>query len=586
MDNNNIMDTNNNIMDNTNIKSIKKKHSFKKKKKARPILSQHGGAKYDFDNHCGIHSTGQMSCWMDACLQMLWDIDCLREYLLDPTSEENITKLQPIREKTTKDIKDLVTKNYPYFQEQIFGNTNFSEFIDKDDKFDGKVETILALKSIFKTYNSTIEQINGLSKDEKNTKFTIGKDTDTDKDNLITDGLIAVIDNNILLGINKADEASEAEDLINKIFNLFKDIDDKDVIKLRKCFTTIHLHIDDKHDKKYYELRNPSIVILSGYNENEEIQSLLDKTYIYNKNKTLIPFEETKFILLMISRPIVDNVFISKPCSITNLITINNRKYKLRGTIIHTSTNGLDKHGKQKMSGHYIYCTYDDKGEIAVLLNGSIKTLYKDFIARLTDGDRLKYKPDTNGVFFLYQLTDEPSKAAKVDATELAEALGPAFAAVGADTSQPDTNVAAALTATLAATQVGPDAIEEANIPAALTATIAATQLLAPTQPTQPAKPPVAKPPVAKPPVAKPPVAKPPVAKPPGGDLDDNVDRQQLLASGTKNKVIKPPGEENVVEKPYSGSLEPSSDSNGENMVLGILLVITLAISGVLFVQH
>jgi hypothetical protein len=576
MDNNNIMDTNNNITDNNNIKSIKKKHSFKKKKKARPILSQHGGAKYDFDSRCGIHSTGQMSCWMDACLQMLWDIDCLREYLLDPTSEENITKLQPITEKTTEDIKDLVTKNYPYFQEQIFGNTNFSEFIAKDiDKFDGKVETILALKSIFKTYNSTIERINGLSKDEKNTKFTIGKDTDTDtdKDNLIKDGLIAVIDDNIFLGINKADEASEAEDLINKIFNLFKDIDDKDVIKLRKCFTTIHLHID----KKYYELRNPSIVILSGYDENEEIQSLLDKTYIYNKNKTLIPFEETKFILLMISRPIVDNVFISKPCSITNLITINKRKYKLQGTIIHTSTNALDKHGKQKMSGHYIYCTYDDKGEIAVLLNGSIKTLYKDFIARLTDTDKLKYNPDTNGVFFLYQLADEPGEVAKADAKDdtaiIADALSAAIA-VGADTSQPDTNVAAALTATLAAAV--PDTSSTTNIPAA------PTQSAKP--PDQSAKPP-ANPPTAKPPTAKPPTAKPPTAKPPGGDLDDNVDRQQLLASGLQKRE-KPPGEENVVEKPYSGSLEPSSDSNGENMVLGILLVITLAISGVLFVQH
>ena len=37
MDNNNIMGTNNNIMDTniTNIKSIKKKHSFKKKKKSK-----------------------------------------------------------------------------------------------------------------------------------------------------------------------------------------------------------------------------------------------------------------------------------------------------------------------------------------------------------------------------------------------------------------------------------------------------------------------------------------------------------------------------------------------------------------------
>jgi len=70
--------------------------------------------------------------------------------------------------------------------------------------------------------------------------------------------------------------------------------------------------------------------------------------------------------------------------------------------------------------------------------------------------------------------------------------------------------------------------------------------------------------------------------------VDDNRNRQQTIGSGVKERRdikerdAKPP----VEVKPYSGSLEPSSDSNGENMVLGILLVITLAISGVLFVQH
>ena len=167
MDNNNITDTNNNIMDNTNIKSIKKKHSFKKKKKARPILSQHGGAKYDFDNLIGVKTKGNMSCWLDSGIQMLWNIDCLRDYLLN-TQAEDIKKLKEMtkqekdqeNKEEKKIIEKAVKKVVPNIDETIL-NTAISgmtlevlQNINID--FKTKLNIILALQSIFQTYNNKI----------------------------------------------------------------------------------------------------------------------------------------------------------------------------------------------------------------------------------------------------------------------------------------------------------------------------------------------------------------------------------------------------------------------------------------------
>ena len=565
MDNNNIMGTNNNIMDTniTNIKSIKKKHSFKKKKKARPILSQHGGAKYYFNKLIGIKSEGNMSCWLDSGLQLLWNIDCLREYLLTPTSEENINKFEPITEKAkeSENIIELVTNNNnnPNLLSIFSKDPAITETINKTiDKIDGKINAILALKSIFKTYNDAVKSNSDTAVLDKNLTFK----NSNNEDAYTVDTFYKY-----MIGEVIKDTGSDPAEFISKVFGLFVDISNTKVINLRKCFTSRVLNIYANTHK--YEIVATDILYLRPNQEDngKNIQLLIDERYINNEESVLIPFKETKFILLGIQRPPKEK---EVSIVISPNIIINKETYKLRGTIVAPRT--ID-------TFHFSYYACDDNGKITAFLNGTNKSSY----VSQSEEDKRNNNPETKGFIYLYELIQKATTEA-----ELAEELASAIAVAGvaeagvadakANTSQPDTNVAAALTATLAATQVGPDAIEEANVPAALTATLAATQLPAPTQPPQP------------PASAS--------AKPAGrgrgagngrgngsGNGSGNVDRQRSLGSGFKGSA-KPPVKNQDEVKPYSGSLEPSSDSNGENMVLGILLVITLAISGVLFVQH
>ena len=638
MDNNNITDTNNNIMDNTNIKSIKKKHSFKKKKKARPILSQHGGAKYDFDNLIGVKTKGNMSCWLDSGIQMLWNIDCLRDYLLN-TQAEDIKKLKEMtkqekdqeNKEEKKIIEKAVKKVVPNIDETIL-NTAISgmtlevlQNINID--FKTKLNIILALQSIFQTYNNKIIDIRKNTADGFNAiKKNLFKRPSNDGEKLqqISDSnLVAIMDVNleyrdmdnnlvnsvdILRGYMAVIEGEEINDenrvkareptqFIKSIFFLFESINDttdiKKILKIKKCCKFYLV----SHDTTSNTLTLTYDIIYTFINEtnNTNLQEWINQQYIKD-NTSLILLPETEILLFQINRSINHDVHHGvNSISSNNSIKLSNRNFHLRGVIVHKQEPAKPKAAGDKTPlvrppGHEAFIAYDDTGKKAALLNGTSKTNLIDIEEAVEHTDNVDYNPDTNGVLYLYQISDEVVEAAKVDPTELAEglgpaiaAVGPAIAAVGADTSQPYTNVAAALTATIAATQVGPDAIEEANIPAALVGTVAAAAP-ASVQPTQ-----------------LPASVMLTTAKPAGrgtSDIGSDIGRGRGRGRGRGDdsanrgsglhlqKRTQPPVEENVVEKPYSGSLEPSSDSNGENMVLGILLVITLAISGVLFVQR
>ena len=638
MDNNNITDTNNNIMDNTNIKSIKKKHSFKKKKKARPILSQHGGAKYDFDNLIGVKTKGNMSCWLDSGIQMLWNIDCLRDYLLN-TQAEDIKKLKEMtkqekdqeNKEEKKIIEKAVKKVVPNIDETIL-NTAISgmtlevlQNINID--FKTKLNIILALQSIFQTYNNKIIDIRKNTADGFNAiKKNLFKRPSNDGEKLqqISDSnLVAIMDVNleyrdmdnnlvnsvdILRGYMAVIEGEEINDenrvkareptqFIKSIFFLFESINDttdiKKILKIKKCCKFYLV----SHDTTSNTLTLTYDIIYTFINEtnNTNLQEWINQQYIKD-NTSLILLPETEILLFQINRSINHDTHHGvNSISSNNSIKLSNRNFHLRGVIVHKQEPAKPKAAGDKTPlvrppGHEAFIAYDDTGKKAALLNGTSKTNLIDIEEAVEHTDNVDYNPDTNGVLYLYQISDEVVEAAKVDPTELAEglgpaiaAVGPAIAAVGADTSQPYTNVAAALTATIAATQVGPDAIEEANIPAALVGTVAAAAP-ASVQPTQ-----------------LPASVMLTTAKPAGrgtSDIGSDIGRGRGRGRGRGDdsanrgsglhlqKRTQPPVEENVVEKPYSGSLEPSSDSNGENMVLGILLVITLAISGVLFVQR
>ena len=622
MDNNNIMGTNNNIMDTniTNIKSIKKKHSFKKKKKARPILSQHGGAKYDFDNLIGVKTKGLMSCWLDSGIQMLWNIDCLRDYLLN-TLAEDIKKLEEMtqeeKDKENKEEKKIIEKAVkkvvPNIDDTILelaingitrNNIPIEDLLPDNFKndFKNKLNIILALQSIFQTYNNKIIDIRKNTVDGFNAiKKNLFKRPSNDVEKLqqISDSnLVAIMDEklthknmdnefvnsvDILRGCMAVTDGEEINDanlmkardttiLIKLIFYLFESINYTSLLKIKKCYKFYLLSYNV--DTKIYKLTFDNCIFIPNNATNVNLQDMIIKNYLTNDNIILLP--ETEILLFYIHR--AEGNF-DNSISANSSIKLSNHDFKLRGAIIH-------KAERREVSAHEAFIAYDDNGNKAALLNGTSKTNLIDIEGSNDHEDIVNYKPDTRGVLYLYERSDEPSKAATDDTTKLADALGTAFAAAGvaeakADTSQPDTNVAAALTATLAAAV--PDTSSTTNIPAALVGTVAAAAAPASVQPTQlPAS--------AMLTPAKLTTAKLTTAKPAGsgrGDgVDDDVDRQQSLASGAKNKVIKPPVKEQVEEKPYSGSLEPSSDSNGENMVLGILLVITLAISGVLFVQH
>jgi hypothetical protein len=656
MDNNNITDTNNNIMDNTNIKSIKKKHSFKKKKKARPILSQHGGAKYDFDNLIGVKTKGNMSCWLDSGIQMLWNIDCLRDYLLN-TQAEDIKKLKEMtkqekdqeNKEEKKIIEKAVKKVVPNIDETIL-NTAISgmtlevlQNINID--FKTKLNIILALQSIFQTYNNKIIDIRKNTADGFNAiKKNLFKRPSNDGEKLqqISDSnLVAIMDVNleyrdmdnnlvnsvdILRGYMAVIEGEEINDenrvkareptqFIKSIFFLFESINDttdiKKILKIKKCCKFYLV----SHDTTSNTLTLTYDIIYTFINEtnNTNLQEWINQQYIKD-NTSLILLPETEILLFQINRSINHDTHHGvNSISSNNSIKLSNRNFHLRGVIVHKQEPAKPKAAGDKTPlvrppGHEAFIAYDDTGKKAALLNGTSKTNLIDIEEAVEHTDNVDYNPDTNGVLYLYQISDEVVEAAKVDPTELAEglgpaiaAVGPAIAAVGADTSQPYTNVAAALTATLAAAV--PDTSSTTNIPAALVGTVAAAAAPAsvqpPTQPTTDRSNHNSQQSVAaglKDRDLKERDIKDRDIK--ERDLKDrdikdrdikdrdikerDLKERDIKERDIKERDAKPP----VEEKPYSGSLEPSSDSNGENMVLGILLVITLAISGVLFVQR
>jgi hypothetical protein len=660
MDNNNIMDTNNNIMDNTNIKSIKKKHSFKKKKKARPILSQHGGAKYDFDNLIGVKTKGNMSCWLDSGIQMLWNIDCLRDYLLT-TRAEDIKNLKEMTQEEKNEenkeekkiIETAVKKIVSNFDATILDTaiSRMTRIKDPSELLENinidlktKLNMILALQSIFQTYIKKIDDINTKANADaefiNNNKqlFMLASNDRTKRERISQLELVAIMDddlkyrdmdNNLVNSVDtlrtymknispgdgdSIDTKRDPTQFIKSIFFLFESINDttniKKILKIKKCckFYLVSRDITSNNLTLTYDI----IYTFINKTNNTNLQDWINQQYIKD-NTSLILLPETEILLFQIGRSINHDTHHGvNSISGNNSIKLSNRNFRLRGVIVHKQEPAKPKAAGDKTplvrpAGHEAFIAYDDTGKKAALLNGTSKTNLIDIEEAVEHTDNVDYNPDTNGVLYLYQISDEVVEAAKVDPTELAEglapaiaAVGPAIAAVGADTSQPDTNVAAALTATLAATQVGPDAIEEANIPAALVGTVAAAAP-ASVQPTQ-----------------LPASVMLTTAKPAGrgtSDIGSDIGRGRGTSdigrgrgrgrgrgdgsSGNGSddsanrgsglhlqKRTQPPVEEKVEEKPYSGSLEPSSDSNGENMVLGILLVITLAISGVLFVQR
>jgi hypothetical protein len=465
-------------------------------------------------------------------------------------------------------------------------------------------------KNLFKRPSNDVEKLQQISDSNLVAIMDVNLEYRDMDNNLVNSvdilrGYMAVIEGEEINDENRV-KAREPTQFIKSIFFLFESINDttdiKKILKIKKCCKFYLV----SHDTTSNTLTLTYDIIYTFINEtnNTNLQEWINQQYIKD-NTSLILLPETEILLFQINRSINHDTHHGvNSISSNNSIKLSNRNFHLRGVIVHKQEPAKPKAAGDKTPlvrppGHEAFIAYDDTGKKAALLNGTSKTNLIDIEEAVEHTDNVDYNPDTNGVLYLYQISDEVVEAAKVDPTELAEglgpaiaAVGPAIAAVGADTSQPYTNVAAALTATIAATQVGPDAIEEANIPAALVGTVAAaapasvqpTQLPASVQPTQ-----------------LPASVMLTTAKPAGrgtSDIGSDIGRGRGRGRGRGDdsanrgsglhlqKRTQPPVEENVVEKPYSGSLEPSSDSNGENMVLGILLVITLAISGVLFVQR
>jgi hypothetical protein len=580
MDNNNIMDTNNNIMDtnnnimdtNNNIKSIKKKHSFKKKKKTRPILSQHGGAKYDFDNLIGIDISNinvPQPCWFVSTIQLLWNIDCLRDYLLE-TDEDVIRGLNAMtdlkkqeeedkeKERITKLLTDkkreLFKKKQPDPDKVSLTGVDYAA-----DTIDNKVNMILALQSIFKVYKASIDKMKKVDIIVRTEWFTTPEINRIDE--LKKNNLVAILDDNTVFKSKNGTEYSSIETInsyvmtktgtkiaeqkdaymfMELIFLLFEDIDDNDILNTRKCFTCRNLYMPESSE--YYTIASNNAIKLDTVTTTKSFQNIIDNDYINHYNNFLILFPETKFILLLI-------VYDEKK-NISNTITISNRTYILRGCIVHIKNS----------SGHLVFVAYNDNGDVAALLNDSVKSE----LLNIKNNDEhpsndKKYDPATNGIIFLYERSDELVDVSKDDPAKLAASLAGSLAVARETKPASETDIAAALTATLAGTQFDP------------------TDKPGPPLPTPPPDVITPLPPV----VIKPPqrvVIKPPqrvVIKPPPGGDGDTIRAVTEQQDGSKEI------------KPYNASLDiPSGESNGENMVLGILLVITLAITGVLFVQR
>ena len=611
MDNNNIMD--NNITHNnntTNIKRSKKIRSFKKKKKAKPILSQHGGAKYDFNDLIGIETKGTMTCWVVSAIQMLWNIDDLRNYLLR-TSEADIKELKRMTEaqkeadqtNEKQRISDLVLSKHKYIipDDNIRGDLiDIVEGLDKKsplfneyrdfpykgtpDTIEDKQNMILALRSIFKAYSSTIENIKTNHSEGNNEVFKM-EYGDIKKDELKEKKLIALMDKlsyttiggeekdpideiinycnikeEVKPGDKPGDKAGDPISLIKLTFLLFEDIQDDKIIELKKWFRVCILYIDETNVRYKINFKNIIDIIPKEECDKTEVcnlQLMINTEYI-NPSKykfNMLLFQETKFLLFTIN----EIALIGKDHSKFNLsieanktINIYNRNYKLRGCIIHT--------GNDRASGHETFLAYNNEGEKAALLNGP----YKINLLDVNDEHVAKRElnPNNQGTLYLYELADGD--------TDLAASLAGSLAVATEIKPASETDSAAALTATLAGTQFDPTdkpGVIKPPLPPVVIKPPPPHDVIKPPPPHDVIKPP-------QPDVIKPP--QPDVIKPPQPGGDDHTIRAGIEQQDGSKDI-----------KPYNASLDiPSGESNGENMVLGILLVITLAITGVLFVQR
>ena len=332
-----------------------------------------------------LNSSGQ-SCFMNACLQLLWDIDILRKYFIT-ISDAEIQKLDGLLEQNyrTKHVDGTTTINQKFKNDHADIKDICNYFLpkntnDNDNELNAKRLYMRALKQIFTIYNNE-QQNNTIGYINLNKAFVDG----IPADKLLYD-FVYRTDKKCTYG-----EQCDATEMMRvlqffdyfitdqKIYEVYKQIN---VISHETSTCVNRNKITNVHNKLIILFTTSELPINSRSTNIEELiksyttHDTLDAdnkcsahNAIFSKTINIIPLKCTKYIIFTLKRFAYDRVnnSIQKkliPITLNDKITFTNNdniqvNYVLRGCVVHI--------GGIPTNGHYVYYRYNEQGTLPII---------------------------------------------------------------------------------------------------------------------------------------------------------------------------------------------------------------------------
>ena len=327
-----------------------------------------------------LNSSGQ-SCFMNACLQLLWDIDILRKYFIT-ISDAEIQKLDGLLKQNyrTKHVDGTTTINQKFKNDHAEIKEICNQFLpkntnDNDNELNAKRLYMRALKQIFTIYNKA-QQNNTIGYINLNETLVDG----IPADKLLYD-FVYRTDKNCTYG--KQCDATEMMRVLQffdyfitnqQIYEVYKQIN---VISHETSTCVDKNKITNVHDKHIILFTTSELPINSSSTNIEELiksyttHDTLDAdntcsvhNAIFSKTINIIPLQCTKYIIFTLNRFSFDKKHKSShkiliPITLNDKITFTNNaniqvNYVLCGCVVHI---GSSPHG-----GHYVYYRYNNDG--------------------------------------------------------------------------------------------------------------------------------------------------------------------------------------------------------------------------------
>ena len=312
---------------------------------------------------CTLANVGN-TCFMNSCLQLLWQIDELRHYLITATNKE----IKDLNELTESDIRNADGSPLNDFI------SNKPEIRDVAENFvrcfHPKLykECISALSELFKKFNENISYKNPNPINVE--KLKVGR-------KMVYSVFSEFIRSKVPKYKKTQEDSSEMMKILEafecfvnnpKIYNVFKSyiVIEKSKVTCSNGYITnansFRISVQLKIDKKCKSVNDLIKYYTSEETDFDETNNKIDtcKDSVIEKKQLIIdPPESSRYLILDLIRFEKNDGVIEKneqSIDIDENIKIGNKRYIIKGCVSHE--------GSDMDSGHYVFIAYDDNGRM------------------------------------------------------------------------------------------------------------------------------------------------------------------------------------------------------------------------------